>query len=339
MPELPPLMTGIDLTPGLNAMAKKPFLEQQYQTGQMQNQLVQKQLSSYDQDKALEQETARLSHSLKAFEVAMKIRNPKEQKAFLRQALPDIPEDQIPTLTGEGKDRAFTMPINGQKVTLKGDSDNMGDMFGWLSDNLDYLSDPVKRDKFYKWMDAEGIGMEVGAADAYKPTTREAMLADMRAEEQIKGQADMRYRPTPRAKYETFYDADKKPHTIDVSTTAPEANWTKHKPASSSTKYGSRISIAAQGAGIDLEVVDSGKMTPDEAKTLAESYKEMFGGNQLDDLMNVLRDNGSLPETDKPKPKGGADKVHAPKTQAEWDALPSNAVYIDPQDNKKYRKP
>ena len=60
---LPELRTGIDLSPGLNALARKPLMEQQYRqreqamrTGEMQNALTKRQLGDYDEDREFAQQ-------------------------------------------------------------------------------------------------------------------------------------------------------------------------------------------------------------------------------------------------------------------------------------------
>lgn len=92
----------------------------------------------------------------------------------------------------------------------------------------------------------------------------------------------------------------------------------------------------------DLEAVRTGVMSaiPKEAKNEYSFTQNPLGmgGTRLNKdtgHVEVINEKGQVVSS---SPVGGG-QVHSPKNDAEFKALPSGAVYIDPQDGKKYRKP
>lgn len=65
--------------------------------------------------------------------------------------------------------------------------------------------------------------------------------------------------------------------------------------------------------------------------------------DELDDMGNQLRTSGilnqSTGEITPAAPRSGSASTTTPQTQAEYDALPSGALFIDPDDGLTYRKP
>lgn len=77
------------------------------------------------------------------------------------------------------------------------------------------------------------------------------------------------------------------------------------------------------------------KQSPDQLKENLRKYQQIRT-NALQNVKDAyLRDYGTLP----PDLQNTSDVSTTPQTQADFDALPSGTIYIDPDDGKKYRKP
>lgn len=91
-----------------------------------------------------------------------------------------------------------------------------------------------------------------------------------------------------------------------------------------------RGELKGQGSVSDFE----GKMLANAQTVLANrlisperAIEEM---ERVSDLMQDIMNRGS---------KAAGDKIATPKTDADFNALPSGAIYIDPDDGQQYRKP
>lgn len=79
------------------------------------------------------------------------------------------------------------------------------------------------------------------------------------------------------------------------------------------------------------------KQSPEQLKENLKRYKEIRN-NALKNVKEAyVRDYGKLPP-DLEKPQN-PDGIASPQTDEDYNSLPSGAIFIDPDDGKKYRKP
>lgn len=97
-----------------------------------------------------------------------------------------------------------------------------------------------------------------------------------------------------------------------------------------------RRAILANGGKLDREAPPKPEVKVGQLGDITVSQPTGGGGVQVTNYGPDMKVKGSVTV---PAPGAAPAAIATPKTQAEFDKLPSGALYIDPQDGKKYRKP
>jgi hypothetical protein len=96
-----------------------------------------------------------------------------------------------------------------------------------------------------------------------------------------------------------------------------------------------RRAVLANGGKLDKPEVVKPEVKVGNMGDITVSQPTGKGGVQITNYGPDMRAKGSVAVG----APGAAAAVAAPKTKADFDKLPKGAVYIDPDDGKKYRKP
>ena len=151
---MPQLKTDMDLTPGLNALARKPLLEQQFQQGQLQNQLAQKQLDE-------KEDPAKNIGNLIKFS-QMNFSDDTQREDAFKKLLPNLDISLMPNSEETGEDITHKFPTaDGRTIEISGKKEKVAKNLRYLGANPNILQDAKSWRIASAAMAEEGVGVVV----------------------------------------------------------------------------------------------------------------------------------------------------------------------------------